>query len=165
MAPPLRILFVCMGNICRSPAGENVMAHLVAQSGLSSDIQCDSAGTIGYHVNEKPDERMTRSALKRGIKFTGRSRKFSTRDFESFDLILPMDHANTRDILALAKDDDSRKKVTPFCDFVQNFDDKEVPDPYYGGESGFEHVMDLMEDGCQNLLNQIVEKYSLKPSI
>lgn len=164
MAPPLRILFVCMGNICRSPAGENVMAHLVKKAGLNSAIECDSAGTIGYHVNEKPDERMTLSAAKRGIKFTGRSRKFSTRDFENFDLIIPMDHANTRDILALAQTDDSRLKVTPFCDFVQNFPDDQVPDPYYGGQDGFDHVMDLMEDGCKNLLNQIVEKYSLKPS-
>jgi protein-tyrosine phosphatase len=164
MASPLRILFVCMGNICRSPAGENVMRHMVKKARLSSAIACDSAGTIGYHVNEKPDERMILSASKRGIQFSGRSRRFSPRDFSDFDLIIPMDHANTRDILVLAKDVDSSQKVTPFCEFVENFDAQEVPDPYYGGEAGFDHVMDLMEDGCQNLLNQMVSKYSLSPS-
>lgn len=140
------------------------MRNLVSKAQLSSFIECDSAGTIGYHTNEKPDQRMTLSASKRDIPFTGRSRKFTVQDFHDFDMIIPMDQANTKDILALAENDDSRKKVTPFCEFVKKFPDQEVPDPYYGGHAGFEHVMDLMEDGCHNLLNQIMAKHSLSPS-
>jgi protein-tyrosine phosphatase len=155
MAKPVKLLFVCMGNICRSPAGENVMRHWIKKAGKANDITCDSAGTIGHHVGEAPDSRMSASAAKRGYTFTGRSRKFIAEDFHRFDLILAMDQANFDDICAMAKDAEKINKVRLFCDFVQAFDDSEVPDPYYGGAAGFEHVMDLMEDGCQCLLQQI----------
>jgi protein-tyrosine phosphatase len=144
-----------MGNICRSPAGENVMRHLVTQAGLDDRIICDSAGTIGYHVGEKPDPRMSAIGLQRGIHFQGRSRQFRVNDFDDFDLILAMDEKNLNDILRLARTESDRKKVKPFCHFVEAFPDREVPDPYYGGPAGFEHVMDLMADGCQHLLKHL----------
>lgn len=160
-ASPVRVLFVCMGNICRSPAGENVFAHLLKQNGREEQISCDSAGTIGYHVGEAPDARMSQAGANRGIPFSGRSRKFTTSDFKNFDLILTMDEANLKDVLAQTDNPDDKKKVLPFCQFVKNFPDREVPDPYYGGSQGFEHVMDLMEDGCQNLLETIIETHQL----
>lgn len=141
-----------MGNICRSPAADNVMQHLMKQEKLESDFTIDSAGTIGYHVGEPPDERMSEAGSRRGIPFNGRSRKFVVEDFDRFDHILAMDNNNLRDILALARNSDDEAKVQRFCDFVENHGDLEVPDPYYGGHSGFEHVMDLVEDGCKNLL-------------
>lgn len=156
MRLPIRILFVCMGNICRSPAGENVMNHLVKKAKLESSIHCDSAGTIGYHVGENPDARMSAAGKKRGIDFTGQSRKFVSSDFVNFDLILTMDEDNYDNVMAMAQTPEAQKKVVPFCHYVKKFTDREVPDPYYGGPQGFEHVMDLMEDGCQNLLDELI---------
>ena len=118
-----------MGNICRSPAAENVMRHGVQQSGLSSNIVCDSAGTIGYHVGEAPDARISAAGLKRGIIFKGRSRQFSRRDFSDFDIILTMDGQNLKDVLRLAETEEERAKVKPFCHYVKAFPDREGPDP------------------------------------
>ena len=152
---PFRVLFVCMGNICRSPAGDNVFRHLVAEADLGKKVECDSAGTIGYHTGKAPDRRMTSTLEGRGIPIDGAARQFQPDDFGRFDLILTMDEDNRHGVLALATDDDERRKVRRFTDFCEHFDDPEVPDPYYGGDRGFELVADMIEDGCAGLLAHV----------
>jgi protein-tyrosine phosphatase len=144
-----------MGNICRSPAGENVFRHLVKEAGLAEQIHCDSAGTIGFHTGKAPDARMSKTIRNRGYQVTGTSRQFGFRDFEIFDLILTMDDENYENILKLAKTDEDRAKVRKFTDFCTTHDHPEVPDPYYGGDAGFELVADLIEDGSDGLLAYI----------
>ncbi len=150
-----QLLFVCLGNICRSPAAENVMNHLLAQANLRDRIQCDSAGTSSFHIGSPPDRRMQAAAQRRGIAMQGRARQFQREDFERFDLIIAMDRANYRDILYLDPQGAYADKVKMMCDFCQRFGDREVPDPYYGGEAGFEYVLDLLEDACAGLLNSL----------
>lgn len=150
-----KLLFVCLGNICRSPSAENIMRHLVAEAGLEAAITCDSAGTSGYHIGAAPDRRMFAAAQKRNIRLTGSARQFSRADFEAFDLILAMDQHNYRDILALDRAGEYTEKVKLMCDYATNFQDTEVPDPYYGGQSGFDYVIDLLLDACQGLLAEI----------
>ncbi|MGC4073415.1 MAG: low molecular weight protein-tyrosine-phosphatase [Nibricoccus sp.] len=155
-----RVLFVCMGNICRSPAGEGVMRALVAKAGLAGRVEIASAGTIGLHAGELPDARMRRAALKRGYELVSRARKFTAADFEEFDFILTMDEENRRNVLALASKPEHHARVHAFCSFCEHHDASEVPDPYYGGPQGFEHVLDLLEDGCAGLLRRLREKTS-----
>jgi protein-tyrosine phosphatase len=152
---PYRVLFVCMGNICRSPAGDNVFRHYVGEAGLADSITCDSAGTLDYHTGNPPDHRMSAALQHRGIPIQGQARHFTRSDFQNFDLILTMDDDNLRDILALAKTPEEETKVKRFTDFCTEHDLHEVPDPYYGGDAGFELVADLMEDGCAGLLEQV----------
>ncbi|MEN9228185.1 MAG: low molecular weight protein-tyrosine-phosphatase [Gloeomargarita sp. GMQP_bins_69] len=149
---PTKLLFVCMGNICRSPAAEGVMNHLLRQRGLQDRYVCDSAGTIGYHAGSPPDERMQAAARKRGIVLTGRARQFEPADFERFDLILTMDRENYWDVLALDPQRRYRDKVRMMCEFCRVYQAREVPDPYYGGPEGFERVLDLLMDACEGLL-------------
>ena len=144
-----------MGNICRSPAGENIFRHFVKDADLSDQINCDSAGTIGFHTGKAPDTRMSKTIRKRGYNVTGTSRQFSLRDFQAFDLILTMDDENYANIIKLAKTDEERAKVRKFTDFCTKHDHDEVPDPYYGGDAGFELVADLIEDGSTGLLNHV----------
>ncbi|ATC66179.1 protein tyrosine phosphatase [Nibricoccus aquaticus] len=153
-----RVLFVCMGNICRSPAAECVMRTLVAKAGRSAQVEIGSAGTIGMHAGELPDARMRAAALKRGYALTSRARKFTAEDFAAYDLILTMDEENRRNVLALAKTEEDRARVRAFCEFCERHDDEEVPDPYYGGPQGFEHVLDLLEDGCRGILESLRER-------
>jgi protein-tyrosine phosphatase len=155
---PYRLLFVCLGNICRSPAAENIMNHLIAQSNLQDKIICDSAGTSDYHIGSPPDRRMTLVASGRGIKMIGAARQFEAIDFESYDLILAMDKENYRNILYLDPDLRYQDKVRLMCDYAANYPDKEVPDPYYGGSDGFKYVMDLLSDACQGLLAEVKTK-------
>ncbi|MEL6354687.1 MAG: low molecular weight protein-tyrosine-phosphatase [Cyanobacteria bacterium J06627_28] len=150
-----KLLFVCLGNICRSPSAENIMNHLLVARGLTEQISCDSAGTSGYHVGSAPDRRMTLAAQRQGITLTGSSRQFTKRDFEDFDIILAMDESNYRDILSMDLDQRFEHKVKLMCDFCQDHSDKEVPDPYYGGEAGFDYVIELLTDACEGLLNDI----------
>lgn len=151
-----KVLFVCMGNICRSPAAEGVMNTMVEQNNLSNQIQIDSAGTIGYHEGEPADARMSKHASKRGYKLTSRSRKFNPdKDFEEFDYIVTMDDNNYEDILSLDRKNKYGHKVYKIAKFFVNHDHTEVPDPYYGGSDGFEIVLDLLEDGNKNLLEKI----------
>jgi protein-tyrosine phosphatase len=152
-----RILFVCMGNICRSPAGEGVMRALAAKAGLSSRVDVASAGTIGLHVGELPDPRMRAAATRRGYELVSRARKFTAADFAAFDLIVTMDEDNRRNVLALASTPEQRARVRPLCDFCERYDDAVVPDPYYGGADGFEHVLDLLEDGCRGIVKSLSE--------
>ncbi|MGD1951055.1 MAG: low molecular weight protein-tyrosine-phosphatase [Leptolyngbyaceae cyanobacterium] len=150
-----RLLFVCLGNICRSPSAENIMNHLLKQRALTSKVSCDSAGTSSYHIGSPPDSRMTSAAKKRGIQLVGSARQFTADDFEQFDLILAMDDSNYRNILAVDKAGQYRQKVKRMCDFCQQHSDREVPDPYYGGADGFDYVIDLLMDACNGLLQDL----------
>lgn len=144
----IAVLFVCMGNICRSPAGEGVMRALVAKAGLSDRMEIASAGTIGMHTGEPPDARMRAAALRRGYALNSRARKVTRADLDHFDLVLTMDDENRRNVLALAQTDEQRARVRPFAGYCREHEVDEVPDPYYGGPEGFERVLDLLEDGC-----------------
>jgi len=152
-----KILFVCLGNICRSPAAENIMNHLLEQSGLQDQIVCDSAGTGGYHIGNPPDRRMSVAAQEKlGICMTGAARQFQKSDFEQFDLILAMDRDNYQNILSLDPQGRYDHKVKMMCEFCRRHSDQEVPDPYYGGTQGFNYVIDLLTDACEGLLQSIL---------
>lgn len=141
-----------MGNICRSPAAHCVFQHIVNEAGLSDGFDIESAGTIGFHSGSPPDRRMQQVMRARGIPVIGRSKQLDSFDMEHYDLILAMDSDNKAGALSLARGDEQRAKVKLFCDYCTEHDETEVPDPYYGGDQGFEHVMDLIEDGCRGLL-------------
>ena len=159
-----KLLFVCLGNICRSPSAENIMNHLIREAGLEDKITCDSAGTSSYHVGAPPDRRMSAAAAKRGMELEGRSRKLKPSDLERFDLILAMDKENYQDILYLDREGKYEDKIYLMCDFAKERTDKEVPDPYYGGSDGFDYVIDLLLDACAGLLDYVVnsEEYRAK---
>jgi len=142
-----RLLFVCMGNICRSPTAEAVMRHLVAGAGLQDAIEVDSAGTGGWHAGARPDRRATAAARSRGIVLDGAARQVTARDFHDFDLLLAMDEDNLRDLLALAPSGTEHK--------VRKLAAVDVPDPYYGGELGFETVLDIVTEACAGLLDEL----------
>jgi protein-tyrosine phosphatase len=148
-----KLLFVCLGNICRSPSAENIMNYLIEKEGLNGQIKCDSAGTSNYHLGAAPDARMRSAAKKRGIELKGEARQIEPFDLEYFDLILAMDQSNYFDILALDPKRQYQHKVKLICDFALQYQDQEVPDPYYGGEEGFNYVIDLLLDACQGVLN------------
>lgn len=150
-----KLLFVCLGNICRSPSAENIMNYLIKQKGLGDQILCDSAGTSSYHIGASPDQRMKAAAARRGIELVGRARQFDVSDFEKFDLILAMDQENYQDILTLDSQSRYRHKVRLMCEFATRHQVKEVPDPYYGGKAGFDRVIDLLLDACEGLLSEI----------
>jgi protein-tyrosine phosphatase len=152
-----KLLFVCLGNICRSPSAENIMNHAIDRAGLQDKIVCDSAGTSSYHIGAAPDRRMSAAAEKQGIKLQGRARKLQPSDLERFDLILAMDRENYQDILYLDREGLYESKVHLMCEFATNHPDKEVPDPYYGGENGFDYVIDLLLDACHGLLDYIIK--------
>lgn len=157
----VRILFVCMGNICRSPAAEGVFRNLVEARGFRDAITIDSAGTIDFHAGEPSDERMRRAAQKRGLHLQSIARGIDRADFDRFDWIVTMDDENFRNVAAAAPDANARRKVRRFTDWVSLPDVREVPDPYYGGVSGFDHVLDLLEDGSGRLLDWIVTEHGL----
>ena len=147
------VLMVCMGNICRSPSAEAVFRHKAKEQGLKLHI--DSAGTISSHAKEKPDHRAIKAGEARGYSFAGlKARKVTQDDFEKFDLILAMDDANLAYLLRKAPVD-KQHKVKLFLEFSTNFEDTEVPDPYYGGAGGFKYVLDLVEDASDGLLTLI----------
>ncbi len=153
---PYKLLFVCLGNICRSPSAENIMNHLIEQQGLQNKILCDSAGTSAYHIGSPPDRRMAAAAAQHGIILKGQARQFRAEDFTAFDLILAMDQDNYRHILALDPQQIYRDKVHLMCSFCTNHPhSSEVPDPYYGGAEGFNQVIDLLMDGCKGLLESL----------
>jgi protein-tyrosine phosphatase len=151
----MKLLFVCLGNICRSPAAENIMNHLAAKAGIANQIECDSAGTGNYHVGSSPDHRMQAAAVKRNIPMIGSARQFTTADFTTFDLIIAMDRDNYQNILELDPQSQYRDKVKMMCDFATQHPDKEVPDPYFGGAEGFDYVINLLTDACGGLLLQL----------
>lgn len=155
-----RILFLCMGNICRSPAAHCIFQHLVDQAGRSADFEIDSAGTIREHTGEPPDPRMRETLRERGIPVTGKARQIQPEDLETFDRILAMDKANLRHARNLAPNARHADKVRLFCNYCTEHTESEVPDPYYGGEGGFPHVVDILEDGCANLLRECLASKS-----
>ena len=155
---PVRVLFVCTGNICRSPTAEGVFQHLVNAENLHQRVVVDSAGTHGYHVGEQPDQRSVRAAAKRGYDLTGlRARQLAVSDFVEFDYLLAMDRGHWS-ILERGAPDEHRQKVAMFLDFSQKYGGHEVPDPYFGGGHGFEFVLDMIEDGAAGLLADIKKK-------
>lgn len=160
---PVAILFVCLGNICRSPTAEAVMRQLVARRGLERSVKLDSAGTGGWHVGERPDRRAAAAASRRGITLAGVARQVRDGDFDDFDLILAMDASNAKDLRRIAPDAESKAKVR----LLREFDpeaviakDLDVPDPYYGGEDGFERVIDLVMAACMGVLDSLHQQES-----
>ena len=147
-----RLLFVCLGNICRSAAAEEVFRTQAARAGRSQEFEADSAGMIDFHEGELPDARMRAHAARRGYRLTHRSRPVRPADFARFDLLLPMDAQNERDLLSLAPDEAARRKVVPMARFLTRHASPDIPDPYYGGPEGFDLVLDLLEDACAGLL-------------
>lgn len=152
------ILFVCMGNICRSPTGEGVFQHYVQQQGYDTEIDIDSAGTIAYHQGEPADARMREAAAKRNYQLTSIARKVIANDIDSFDLIIAMDNDNLYELEALANG--KQKHIRLLGSFIDGYDEDNapsVPDPYYGGLAGFEQVLDMIESACPNMLSHCLE--------
>ena len=148
----LKILFVCLGNICRSPSAEGVFRQKLEQAGLSDRVEVDSAGTHAYHVGSPPDDRAAAAASRRGIDLSGlRGRQVSPDDFEHYDYILAMDRDNLADLLAMSPAE-HQHKIRLFLDFAGAGTGPEVPDPYYGGSDGFERVLDMLEQASDGLL-------------
>ncbi|XP_077235851.1 protein-tyrosine phosphatase [Tasmannia lanceolata] len=160
---PFSVLFVCLGNICRSPAAEGVFRGIVSNKGILPNFRIDSAGTIDYHEGNDADPRMRAAAKRRGIEITSISRPIRPSDFIDFDLIVAMDMQNRADILEAydrwkTKESlpaDAYKKVRLMCSYCKKHKETQVPDPYYGGPQGFEKVLDILEDACESLLNSI----------
>ena len=152
---PTKILFVCLGNICRSPAAEGVLKSFA--KGLPIEIQ--SAGTAGYHIGELPDPRMRSHARKRGYDLISHAQQFDPSIFfEKFDRIIAMDSSNLRDLKTMDSKKLYQHKLSLMTDYSQSMDINEVPDPYYRGPEGFEHVLDILEDACKGLLQQLQER-------
>ncbi|MGB0872515.1 MAG: low molecular weight protein-tyrosine-phosphatase [Solirubrobacterales bacterium] len=160
MAEPTKLLFVCLGNICRSPTAEGVMRHIVDQEGLADRFEIDSAGTGSWHLGESPDPRSTAHAEARGITIGGKARQVSSADFDHYDLILAADAYNFRDLRSIAPTDELEAKVKMLREFdpMSTPDDLDVPDPYYGGPNGFDDVIDLVEAACRGLLDSVLSE-------
>ncbi len=154
---PMRVLFVCLGNICRSPAAEIVFRTLAERAGLGRALEVDSCGTASYHTGQKPDRRMLAALERAGYAWGGhRARTFGRADFSRFDLIIPQDASNRADILALARNGGDAARVRPMSDwFAPGEPHREVPDPYYGGAEGFDMVVALLERACARLLDEL----------
>lgn len=149
------ILFVCMGNICRSPSAEAVFR----QKAQALSLIIDSAGTVGSHAREKPDHRAQKAGIARGYSFDKiKARKVTVEDFDKFDMILAMDERNVKDLMKVAPES-LQYKVELFLDYAENFDDTEVPDPYYGGAKGFQFVLDLVEDASDGLIKRLASSH------
>lgn len=154
----IKVLFVCMGNICRSPTAEGVFRHFLRQQGLEGRVEVDSAGTHGYHVGESPDSRTQRAAAARGYDLSNiRARKVAPEDLEYFDLVLAMDQ-NNMEVLRRMCPPELANRLQLFMSYAQNFDDDEVPDPFYGLGHGFDLVIDMVEDASSGLILALREK-------
>jgi len=153
-----KVLFVCLGNICRSPTAQGVFEHLVKQRNLQDQISIDSAGTHAYHVGEQPDPRSQSAARSRGVDLsTQRARRVAVEDFERFDYILAMDRSNYENLKSMCEPD-HLPKVYLFMQFAEHWKVDEVPDPYYGGSQGFERVLDMVEAASEGLLEDILKR-------
>jgi len=158
--PVLKILFVCMGNICRSPTADGVLKKKISALGLAHQVHIDSAGTHNFHPNSSPDERTQRHALKRGYDLSGlRARAVTDTDFEEFDLLLTMDWDN-RALLEERCPAEYQHKIRGFTEFLQSTQATTIPDPYYGGDADFELVLDLVEEACEGLIQTVMKKVS-----
>jgi len=159
MSKKISVLFVCMGNICRSPTAHGVFERLLQQQGLEQHVEVDSAGTHAYHIGESPDRRSQQAARERGYDLGHlRARRVEGSDFEDFDYVLAMDDDNYR-LLEAQCPGEHRQKLQMFLDYARNFSEREVPDPYYGGERGFQHVLDLVEDAAAGLIEDIRSRH------
>ena len=155
-ATPVKVLFVCLGNICRSPAAEGVFRHLVEQKGLEHHYVIDSAGTYGGHAGDLPDQRMRVHAIRRGYNLTHRSRRITSGEIEDWDVIVAMDKNNIYALQSLCATVKETRKIVPMAAFLRCHPHNDyVPDPYYEGSQGFELVLDLLEDACEGLLDYI----------
>uniref|UniRef100_A0AB33JNZ2 protein-tyrosine-phosphatase n=1 Tax=Prevotella sp. GTC17262 TaxID=3236797 RepID=A0AB33JNZ2_9BACT len=150
-----KILFICLGNICRSPAADGVMKHLVKEAGREKEILIDSAGIGDWHIGQLPDARMRQTGAKRGYQFDHHARQFQTTDFSQFDHIYVMDNENYRIITQMARTDAERNKVERLADYLQEHRSETIPDPYYGTMADFDHALDLIEDACTHLLEEL----------
>ena len=150
-----KVLFVCLGNICRSPAAHGIFEHMVKESGLQDKIEVDSAGTYGGHRGELPDRRMRTAAMYRGYALTHKSRPVSSLDFIDFDLIVAMDDQNYEDLMHLAPSVEATHKIKRMASYLTTHSISYIPDPYYMGTEGFSLVLDLLEEGCKNLFDEI----------
>ncbi|MBU1662043.1 MAG: low molecular weight phosphotyrosine protein phosphatase [Chloroflexi bacterium] len=156
MSKIIRICFVCLGNIVRSPLAENMFRYLAEQAGAAHKYELDSAGTSDWHIGEQPDSRMRRVAARHGFRYDGRSRQFEHRDFDNFDLIIAMDASNQSDLLRMAKTSEHRAKLRLMREFDPYGGPSDpVPDPYYGGIDGFEDVFAIVKRSCQGLLTAL----------
>lgn len=155
---PFKILFVCLGNICRSPTAEGVMQHLVNERGLQSYFYIDSAGTSAYHIGEPANSKSQQTANKHGVKLHSRARRFEEADLEEFDLIFAMDNENLENIKHLDSRNRFSDKIKRMREYDPNPGDGEVPDPYYGGMDGFENVYNIIHRSCEALLNELEER-------
>jgi protein-tyrosine phosphatase len=145
-----------MGNVCRSPTAEGVMRRLLEDEGLADRVEVESAGTGGWHAGEPPDERATLAARRRGITLSGAAQQVRPADFRRFDLLIAMDRANLRELLAIAPDEEAAEKVRLLREFdPASSGDLDVPDPYYGGDRGFETVLDMVEAACRGLIDEL----------
>ncbi|MBK7129763.1 MAG: low molecular weight phosphotyrosine protein phosphatase [Crocinitomicaceae bacterium] len=153
----MKILTVCLGNICRSPIAEGILRHKLRQM-KNTDILTDSAGTSNFHIGEAPDTRMRMTAVRNGMDISDlRARQFCVDDFDDFDLIYAMDLNNKKDILSLARNEDDIKKVKLILDEVYPGENREVPDPYYGGDDGFQDVFDMLDEATDQIIARYVE--------
>ena len=154
--PEFRILFVCLGNICRSPAAEIVFRTMIRKAGLEGRVAADSAGTIGVHQGNMPDERMLQSLRDNGYFYDGhRARQIVSADLESFDMIVTMDESNLRDVRSLDRPQKQQDKIRPMHGFLRKLSSHEIPDPYYGDVSGFQYVIRLLEDASAGLIEEL----------
>lgn len=161
MKKKIRICFVCMGNICRSPTAQGVFANMLQREGLSEVVEVDSAGTHAYHVGEPPDRRARAAALKRKIDLgPQRARRVASEDFEDFDYIVAMDRSNQEDLMEIASPG-QHDKIRLFLEYAAELPEIDVPDPYYGGPQGFERVLDLIEVASQALIAEIRRQHRL----
>lgn len=153
-----KILFVCLGNICRSPAAEGIMRAIVADKPDAADWEIDSAGTGGYHIGDQPDRRMRVHARERGINLVHTCRRVSESDFDRFDMIIGMDDSNISNLRAIAPTVEAEKKIHRMAEFLDpGMRYSYIPDPYYEGSEGFELVLDLLQNGCENLYKKMTE--------
>ena len=151
-----KVLFVCLGNICRSPAAQGIFEHIVRENGMEDRIEADSAGTYGGHRGELPDRRMRNAALYRGYALTHRSRPVSSLDFLEYDIVVAMDDQNYEDLMHMAPSVEATHKIVRMASYLTSHKISYIPDPYYMGTEGFTLVLDLLEEGCMNLYRYII---------
>lgn len=156
MPRPIRVLFVCLGNICRSPLAESIFRHIVRREGVEDRFEIDSAGTSGYHIGDAPDARTVETARNRGVHVSGSARQLTVDDLEQFDYVIVMDASNLSTVKRLAAGAGVSAKVHLLREWDPKGRDRDVPDPYYGGDRGFDDVQDIVERSCERLLEHLL---------